>query len=45
MTKVTVASVSAPAKPCGAALHREAVQQFASDLRQKEPKRLIIFYS
>jgi hypothetical protein len=44
MTKVTVASGSAPAKR-GRALHREAVQQFAPDFDQKGFKRLIIFVS
>jgi hypothetical protein len=44
MTKVTVAYRIAPARTYGAALYREAVQQFASDLHQKEFKRLIISF-
>jgi hypothetical protein len=36
MTKVTVASESALAKRAGAALHREALQQLASGLHQKQ---------
>jgi|GEM_PF-5788083 len=44
MTKVTDASASAPEKRYGRARYREAVQQFASDLRQNEPKRLIISF-
>jgi hypothetical protein len=43
MTKVTAASASAPEKRYGLALYREVVQQFASDLHQKESKRLMIF--
>src|SRR5712692_7692497 len=45
MTKVTDTSGSAPAKRHAPALHREPAQQFATDLAQKESKRLIIFIS
>src|SRR5260370_11335011 len=45
MTKVTDTSGSAPAKRHATALHREPAQQFATDLAQKESKRLIIFIS
>ena len=42
MTKVTVASGKVAAKRYGSVFDRESAQQFASDCRQKESKRLII---
>jgi len=42
MTKVTLASGSAAVSRYGNVIHRESAQQFASDRRQKESKRLII---